>query len=213
MIDRASRRRVRLSRRDRQILQDFCVGLFGISRPRQVPFTGLMRAAPTHFCAVMRHNPRPQAPPHPASARQQERQPTCAACPNLAATVVSLSIAPCQFRPDSCGVIGFVSQFFFIDIGRPQLDEHSRHSSCADDGAVGAQRSLPRVKAHGWIPSHLAVCCMTMRILRAKESWLTGATGQERQPVPELESLASPRNSINIAARRWRKSRHLFLVP
>jgi hypothetical protein len=169
-------------------------------------------SSPDAFCAVMRHNPRPPAPPHPASARQQERQPTCAACPNLAATAVSLSIALCQFRPDSCGVIGFVSQFFF-DIGRPQLDEHSRHSSCADDGAVGAQRSLPRIKAHGWIPSHLAVCCMTMRILRAKESWLTGATGQEGQPVPELESLASPRNSINIAAAAAAAAQIATFVP
>jgi hypothetical protein len=40
---------------------------------------------------------------------------------------------------------------------------------------------------------------MTIRILRAKESWLTGAAGQERQPVPGMASLASPRNSINIA--------------
>jgi hypothetical protein len=81
-------------------------------------------------------------------------------------------------------VIGFVSQFFFIDIGCPQLDEHSRHSSCAAADRVGAQRSLPRVKAHGWMPSHLAVSCMTMRILRAKETGLTGAPGQERQAVP-----------------------------
>jgi hypothetical protein len=35
---------------------------------------------------------------------------------------------------------------------------------------------------------------MTIRILRAKESWLTGATGQ----VPGVESLASPRNFINV---------------
>jgi hypothetical protein len=40
---------------------------------------------------------------------------------------------------------------------------------------------------------------MTIRILRAKESWLTGATGQEQRPVPGVASLASCRNSINIA--------------
>jgi hypothetical protein len=38
-----------------------------------------------------------------------------------------------------------------------------------------------------------------MRILRAKESWLTGATGQARQPVPGARSLASPRNLIKPA--------------
>jgi 3-methyladenine DNA glycosylase Tag len=43
---------------------------------------------------------------------------------------------------------------------------------------------------------------MTIRILRAKQFWLTGATGQEQQPVSGLESLASPRNSINIRHRR-----------
>jgi hypothetical protein len=45
--------------------------------------------------------------------------------------------------------------------------------------------------------SRLAVFCMAIRVVRAKESWLTGATGQERQPVPETKSLASPRNFIN----------------
>jgi hypothetical protein len=38
---------------------------------------------------------------------------------------------------------------------------------------------------------------MTIRILRAKESWRTGATGQERQPAPGVASLASHRNFIN----------------
>jgi hypothetical protein len=103
---------------------------------------------------------------------------------------------------DSCAVIGFVSQFFSSTSGAlSSTSTLGRHSWCADDGRVGAraQRSLPRAKARAWIPFHLAVSCMTIRILRAKESWLTGATGQERQPAPEVESLASPRNFINIA--------------
>jgi hypothetical protein len=50
-------------------------------------------------------------------------------------------------------VIGFVSQFFLIDLGCPQRDQHARPPFlCADDGRVGAQRYLPRAKAHGWNP-------------------------------------------------------------
>jgi hypothetical protein len=78
-------------------------------------------------------------------------------------------------------VIGFVSQFFFIDIGRPQLDEHARpHSSCATTAGLARDDSCLEPKRTDGC--HLAVSGMTIRILRAKESLLTGATGQERQP-------------------------------
>jgi hypothetical protein len=98
-------------------------------------------------------------------------------------------------------VIGFVSQFFSsTSSALSSTSTLGRPSSCADDGRDGAQRQPPRAKAHGGI--HLAVCCMTTRILRAKEPWLTGAMGEEQQPVPGVESLASPRNSINMAAKR-----------
>jgi hypothetical protein len=100
---------------------------------------------------------------------------------------------------DSCDVIGFVSQFFSSTSGAlSSTSTLGRHSSCADDGRVGTQRSLPRAKAHGRIPSHLAVSGMTMRILRAKESWLIADMGQERHPYREW-SLTSSRNSINTA--------------
>jgi hypothetical protein len=42
---------------------------------------------------------------------------------------------------------------------------------------------------------------MTIRVLRAKETWPTGATGEERQPVPGVESLAASRNFIKQAVR------------
>jgi hypothetical protein len=71
-------------------------------------------------------------------------------------------------------VIGFVSQFFFIDIGslssstlavpRAQTAGLARGNSC-----------LEPKRSDG---CHLAVSGMTIRILRAKESLLTGATGQ-----------------------------------
>jgi hypothetical protein len=55
-------------------------------------------------CAMLRRACLHQGPGtrHILQPRKQERQPTCAACPNLAATAVSLSISPCQFRQDSC---------------------------------------------------------------------------------------------------------------
>jgi hypothetical protein len=54
---------------------------------------------------------------------------------------------------DSCDVIGFVSQFFSSISGAFSSTSTLGHpSSCADDGRVGAQRSLPRAKAHGRIP-------------------------------------------------------------
>jgi hypothetical protein len=84
---------------------------------------------------------------------------------------------------DSCDVIGFVSQFFSSTSGAlSSTSTLGRQSSCADDGrlARGDRRLAPK-RTDG---SRLAVSCMTIRILRAKESWLTGATGQERQPVP-----------------------------
>jgi hypothetical protein len=40
-------------------------------------------------------------------------------------------------------VIGFVSQFFFIDIGSLRSSTLGRRSSCADDGRVGPRRQLP----------------------------------------------------------------------
>jgi hypothetical protein len=109
---------------------------------------------------------------------------------------------------DSCAVIGFVSQFFSSTSGAlSSTSTLGRHSSCAADGRVGAQRQLPRAKAHGWIPSDLAVSCMTIRILRAKASWLTGAMGQEQQPLPGVASLASSRNFINTAKNDGERSR------
>jgi hypothetical protein len=105
-------------------------------------------------------------------------------------------------------VIGFVSQFFSSTSGAlSSTSTLGRHSSCAADGRVGAQRQLPRAKAHGWIPSDLAVSCMTIRILRAKASWLTGAMGQEQQPLPGVASLASSRNFINTAKNDGERSR------
>jgi hypothetical protein len=156
------------------------------------PFRTLMRRADAEMghldallrrhapCCAAHRSPRPWTR-HILQPRKQERQPTCAACPNLAATAVSLSLAPCQFRLDSCVVIGFVSQFFSSTSGPlSSTGTLGRPSSCADDGRVGAQRWLPRAKAHGWLPSHLAISGMTIGVLRAKEPWLTGATGQDQ---------------------------------
>jgi hypothetical protein len=101
-------------------------------------------------CAMRRRARLHQGPGtrHILKPRQQERQPTCAACPNLAATAVSPSLAPCQFRQDSCRRDWVRFAIFFIDLGR--LGSTStlgrRPSSFADDGGVGAQRQLPRAK-------------------------------------------------------------------
>jgi hypothetical protein len=136
---------------------------------------------------------------HTLQPRQQERQPTRAACAKLTATGVSLSIPPCQFRLDSCrrdwvrfaifsstsGALGSTST-----LGRP--------SSCAD-GRVGAQQYLPRAKAHGWIPPGSVLHDTSHS--PGERPWLTGATGQGRQPVPGAASLASHRNFINRSRR------------
>jgi hypothetical protein len=59
--------------------------------------------------------------------RKQERQPTCAACPNLAARQPDRSASRhANFARIPADVIGFVSQFFFIDLGHPRRDEHAR---------------------------------------------------------------------------------------
>jgi hypothetical protein len=152
-------------------------------------------------CAMRRRACLHQGPGtrHVLQPRQQERQPTRAACPNLAATAVSLSISPCRFRPDSCDVIGFVSQFFH----RRRAPSARRALSAAIPRAQTTARLARRASCRApkrTEGSRLAVSCMTIRILRAKEPWLTAATGQERQPVPDVESLTSPRNFINMAA-------------
>jgi hypothetical protein len=65
-------------------------------------------ASPRHIfapsCAMLRRACVHQGPGtrRILQPRQPERQPTGAACPNLAATAGSRSIAPCQFRQDSC---------------------------------------------------------------------------------------------------------------
>jgi hypothetical protein len=135
----------------------------------------------------------------PCCTAARSRPVAEAACPNLAATAVSLSIAPCQFRPDSCDVIGFVSQFFH----RRRAPSARRALSAAIPRAQKTARLARRASCRApkrTEGSRLAVSCMTIRILRAKEPWLTAATGQERQPVPDVESLTSPRNFINMAA-------------
>jgi hypothetical protein len=157
-------------------------GSRGQAQTRSLHRTDAMHfaSAPTHFCAVMRHNPRPRHRRIQQPARQQERQLTCAACPNLAATAVSLSISPCQFRQDSFAVIGFVSQFFHrhrAPSARRALSAAIPHARTTA-GLARSDNCLAPKRTDG-SPSHLAVSCMTIRILRTKESWLNG---QERQP-------------------------------
>jgi len=79
-------------------------------------------------CAMLRRACLHQGPGtrHVLQPRQQERQPTCAACPNLAATAVSaqplaMPISPGFLRRDW---VRFA--VFFIDTGRPRRDEHAR---------------------------------------------------------------------------------------
>jgi hypothetical protein len=99
-------------------------------------------------------------------------------------------------------VIGFVSQFFSSPSGAlGSTSRLGRQSSCADDGRVGARRSPPRAKAHGRIPPRGVLHDNSHS--PGERPWLTGATGQERQPAPGAATLASHRNFINRASRRW----------
>jgi hypothetical protein len=84
----------------------------------------------------------------PCCTAARSRPVAEAACPNLAATAVSLSIAPCQFRPDSCDVIGFVSQFFH----RRRAPSARRALSAAIPRAQKTARLARRARAHGRIP-------------------------------------------------------------
>ena len=100
-----------------------------------------------------------------------------------------------NFARNPADVIGFVSQFFSSTSGAlGSTSTLGRPSSCAD-GRVGAQHYLPRGKAHGWIPPGSVLHDSSHS--PGERPWLTGATGQERQPVPGAASLASHRNFIN----------------
>src|SRR5918996_5655796 len=66
-------------------------------------------------------------------------------------------------------VIGFVSQFFsstLVPSARRALSAAVPRAQTAAGLARGDRCLEP--KARGWIPCHLAVSCMTIRILRAR---------------------------------------------
>src|SRR5919106_2484121 len=105
-------------------------------------------------------------------------------------------LSPCQVRQDSCRRDWVRFAIFFIDIGRRQLDEHSRPPFLVRGrrqgwrAAIAASRQSARLDP---IPPRGVL--HDIRILRTKKSWLTG---QERQRLPGVASLAAPRNLSNI---------------
>jgi hypothetical protein len=100
-------------------------------------------------------------------------------------------------------VIGFVSQFFASTSGalsstsalcrRPRTRHGSRRAATAASRQSARRNPIPpRGVLHDNAHSP------------GERPWLTGATGQERQPVPGAASLASHRNFINRSRRALR---------